>query len=434
MNGWQVYISEKLRNIAGNLINPATSDNQTNWDQKTLILNWTWNTISSNNPLETKDVDSSHRVSLNSIFWDKIIWSRTPSLWVQFQYPLESTKSTTTLTGSATVLQENSLLKLRTWAAINSKAVIQWVNYVRYIPGHEWYVMFTTVFSTWVAGSRQIAWLYDWVDWFAIWYEWTWFKLLRYRAWVIYSQDITWIPFEWYNPTKWNVYKISFWYLGFATIHYEVMNPLWEWKVLWEINYPNTETVTHILQTFLPLRTEIENTTNNTNLELRLGSATAWVVDWNIEVGGINDPLARIFAIQWPTKTAAAGTIIGFRNMVNFGWRANRIPSIFKFLSASTDGTKNVKVKVLINPSILSATWSNFHSDSIMEVSTNVILNTGAENWQCLLAWEMWKNDKIFEDITNQIIKLRPNEVAVFYFSSTASTDISASVRWVELF
>lgn len=393
-----------------------------------------WKKVSVENPFPTMDVDSSHRISQNSIFWEKLVWSRIPSLWLSFQYPLNTETSKAWITWAASVIAEDSMLKLRSWADINSSVFIEGTNALRYIPWHEWYSMFTAVFWDPAVWNNQILWLYDGEDWFAIWYIWTELKLIRYREWARTEIDSLMTPFEGYDPKLWNVYKISYWYLWFAAIHFEIMNPLGSWVTLWEINYPNSSTETHIKQTFLPLRAEVENTTNNTNIELRIWSATAWNVDWNIIPWGINDPAARLFSKSAPTKSAVSWVSIAFRSKDTFWTRVNKVPALLKLISASSDGNKPVKMKLLKSPPILSATWADVNVNSVLEYSTDMILQPLAQNWDTFIEVNLSRTDNLFESVSEEWMLLRSWQWAVFYFESQTSTDFDLSIRWAELF
>jgi hypothetical protein len=236
-----------------------------------------------------------------------------------------------------------------------------------------------------------------------------------------------------FDPTKGNVYKISYGYLGFATIHFELLLPHGGFVELASIDYPNSSTETHIANTNIPLRAEMTNTGNTTDLEMKIGSVSAGIVD-----GGGADPIARIFTFALPTITLGVGTttqLITFRNKTEFFGITNKITTQLKLISAATDGNKPVKWGIRKNPDEVTpdaATWADVGVDSVMEYSTDFIadLNTGKDS----LLWNMARADSFFQDVEDYLVKLRPNEWAVIYAASQTASDIDLSIRWKELF
>lgn len=396
-----------------------------------------WQEFDHENNLKVTNIDWAERQALHTVFWDAIVANRKPILGIQFQYWLSSEESEFGVTWTWAIMLEDSMLKLSTWASASSSAYIQSTEYLKYIPWHEGYAMFTAVFDTPAIGSTQRAWLYDSENWFAVWYNDTDFQftILRDSVETNIDIDVTNIFEDWvFDPTKWNIYRITFAYLGFWTIHLEVATPTGGWTQMASVEYPNTTDVTHIKQTFLPLRWEVINDTNATNLEVKSWSLTAWVVDWWIEAWWKDDPSARNFTKDW-NASASNWVVFSFRNKDTYNGIDNRVSALLKLISCATDWTKNVKWKLLKNPATTWAeTWSDVSTDSVLEISTDLILDTWAENWEAFLIWEMAKIDTFFENVIDQDLLLPPWGVASFYFESAGSTDVEISIRWAELF
>lgn len=404
------------------------------WSLKTQIIDENGSSINQSNPLFVTDVDVSDRISLNTVFWEKISGTRIPSLWVQFQYWIETWTYTDSSANWWSIATSNSLLTVATWTNNNWLWLYQTNDYLRYIPWHEGYCLFTAVFTTAVANSYQRVWLYDDSNWFFLGYEWTTFKVTRRRAWSDDTKTITLNNvFTWYDPTKWNVYRITFGYLWFAAIHFEVMRPNWSWARIEEFQYPNTATVTHIAQTNLPFRMAVANTWNTTNITLSDWSYSIWIVDWG---WSWIDTAARKFAFWSWAKAITAWTthIVTFRNKATFNSIANRIPWQLLLLNATTDLNKIASFRLEKWVTITwTPTWTDVNtSDSVFEYSTNAVITAGT--WKILLAWWMWKTDTVFQNLTDQIIQLRPWEYASFYVITTGTWDISLALRWKELF
>ena len=322
----------------------------------------------------------------------------------------------------------------------NGHIGIQGTDYVTYVPGHEAYAFFTSVFAPAAANNIQRVGLFDFDsgngNGFFIGYEGTQFGVTRRRAGVdIFTPvDVASVFPEGsgvFDPTKGNVYKISYGYLGFATIHFEILLPHGGFIEMASINYPNTSTETHIANTNIPLRAEMTNTGNTTDLEMKIGSVTAGIVD-----GGGADPMARIFTFGIPTTTLVAGAqtqLIHFRNKPSYFGISNKISTQLLLISAATDGNKPVKWGIQKNPTITTpGDWNDVGADSVMEYSINAVtdLNTGI----IALPWNMAKVDSFFEDVEKFLVKLRPNEWATIYAECPTANDIDLSIRWKELF
>lgn len=396
--------------------------------------------ISSDNPLPITDIDGAHRGSVNSIFGDKIIGTRVPSIAAQFQYGLRFDDAVVDMVGSGTTVFSDAMLVLNTGVDADGHIGIQGADYLRYIPGHEAYTFFTCVFAPAVPDSIQRIGLFDFDggngNGFFIGYEDEQFGVTRRRAGVD-----TFVPVDVssvfpedsgvFDPTKGNTYKISYGYLGFATIHFEILLPRGGFVEIASIDYPNTSTETHIANTNIPLRAEMTNTGNTTDLEMRSGSVTAGIVD-----GGGADPIARIFTFAVPTVTLGVGAttqIVSFRNKDTFFGITNKITSQLILVSSATDGNKPVRWGVRKNSTITTpGTWNDADPDSIMEFSFDVVvdLSTGTD----ILLWNMARADTFFEDVERYLVKLRPNEWATFFAVSQTSSDIDLSIRWKDLF
>jgi hypothetical protein len=396
--------------------------------------------ISEDNPLPVQDIDGSHRNSANSIFGDKIIGTRIPTISAQFQYGLRSDDAVVDIVGSGTTSFFDAMLLLNTGTDADGHIGLQGADYVRYIPGHEAYAFFTSVFAPAVADSIQRIGLFDFDggngNGFFIGYEGTQFGVTRRRAGVdtfqpVVIDDVFPEEFATFDPTKGNVYKISYGYLGFATIHFEILQPHGGFVELAAIEYPNTSNETHIANTNIPLRAEMTNTGNTTDLEMRVGSVTAGIVD-----GGGADPIARIFTFAIPSVSLGVGAttqLVHFRNKDTFFGITNKITTQLILMSAATDGNKPVNWGIKKNSDITTpGTWNDVDPDSVMEYSGDTIvdLNTGTD----LILWNMARADSFFEDIEKFLVKLRPNEWATIFAVSQTSSDIELSIRWKELF
>lgn len=391
--------------------------------------------IEIDNPFPTQDVDDANRNSQNTVFGEKIIGIKKPSITAQFQYGIKSDRAVITNANGGEAVIEDSMLKIRTGTNVAGSSIIQTTRYLRYVPGQEAYMFFTAVYTQGVADSYQRAGLYDSENGFFIGYEGTDFKITRRRDGVDTSTtvDIDEVfEKDTFDPTKGNVYKVSFGYLGFATITFEIQSKKGTWKELGKFEYPNSATETHILQTNLPARAEVANTGNNTNLEMRSGSFSAGIVD-----GGGTDPAARIFSKSIEEIAIAAGDfeVITFRNKSTYNSIENRITAQLLLLSVATDVNKINSWNIYVNSDFTNTpTWADVSVDSVLEFSTDATVDTATGESQ--LSWSMGKLDTLFEEVENLLVSLQPNQHATFVITTAlgASGTTNLAVRWKELF
>ena len=143
-----------------------------------------------------------------------------------------------------------------------------------------------------------------------------------------------------FKPTLGNIYKISYGYLGFAPISLEIMKPNGDWCLLHKIEYPNSYTVTHTTQTFLPVRGEVANTGNNSNLEARAGSIAAGMVDGG---GGNISDREFTWANDETFIVSDSATLVVFRNTETFNGVSNRVAARLLLVSGANSSNKNLK-------------------------------------------------------------------------------------------
>lgn len=393
--------------------------------------------ISQDNPLPIYDIDTSGRTSLNSVFGDKITGTRIPTIAAQFQYGLRSDDATIDIVTTGTVAIEDAMLKLRTGTGSDGHIGIQGRDFLRYIPGHEAYAFFTCVFATPTVDSIQRIGLFDYDsgngNGFYIGFEGLIFGITRRRAGVdffspvdianVFPKDIAL-----FDPTKGNVFRISYGYLGFAPITFAIMSPDNHIIDFARIEYPNTSNETHIANANIPLRAEMTNTGNTTNLEMRIGSVSAGIVD-----GGGSDPIARNFSFKSGIQTILLTQLFAFRNKSTYFGLTNKISTQLSLLSASTEGNKPVSFAIYKNATTTTpGTWTDISADSVMEYSVDQIDTIGTG--ELMISWNMAKSASFFEKVEDQILKLRPNEYASIYAISASTNDVELSMRWKELF
>lgn len=382
--------------------------------------------------------DIANRIAMNSVFGEAIIGQRVPSISAQFMYGVDTRSANDLSANGGSITYSDSLLKVNSGTNNNGDGLIESKSALRYIPGHEAYCFFTTLFTTPKANSRQEAGLYEANNGFWIGYDGKEFGLMRLRAgvehWTPYTDfDVDIFSgnnehnFE-IDTTKGNIWKISYGYLGFAVITLEVLCTCGEWMKVHTIKYPNTSTETHIANTYLPLRARAINEGNTTNMVVSVGSVSAGIVD-----GGGATLSGRRFSSSLPSTATGTDTMVAlFRNKGTFNSIDNHIEGQLKRISISTDGAQPVTLQILKGATITnSPTWTDIDANnSTHEYSTDATVTTGSA-YQ-MVAFELGKSENYVENVSDLDIILYPNETALFLANGT--NNVKISVNWVEKF
>lgn len=429
------YSGGKKISLLNNVITITEQENEPIQSSDIILIKFK-RILNDENPIPIKDIDQGNRVSLNTVFGEKIVTIRKADIAAQFQYGFPSSSAVPEIENGGTITIVESMLTLNTGTNIAGLAAISNKKALRYIPGHEAFIYFTAIFTQGVADNHQRAGLFDSENGFFVGYEGANFCVTRRRGGADTNHiiDITTIYKDGsFDPTKGNVYRISFGYLGFATIHFEVMLPNGGWTKLYEIEYPNTSTETHILNTNLQPRVEVANTGNNTDLQFQTGSFEAGVSN-----GGGEDPAARRFAVGLTLTTIIPliQMVITFRSKTTFSGLTNYIQSIFTLLSIATDTSKITIWELRKNMTITnSPIWTDINTlDSTIEYSVDAVVTAGTGSLE--LPFTMTKVDRILEKIESEEIELFPQETVTLIVASALGTtgDFNLGIRWKELF
>lgn len=393
----------------------------------------------SNGGLPVSDIDHADRTALNTVFGEKITAIRRSDIAAQFQYGFPASSAAPEIANGGTITIVESMLTVATGTNVAGSAAISNRRAIRYLPGQEAFSNFTAIYTSPKADSFQRAGLFDSENGFFIGYEGLVFNVTRRRDGIDENHEIDLESvFDEidgvYDPTKGNVYRVSFGYLGFAVINFEVMTPRGSWRTLHKIEYPNLTTETHILNTNLQPRIEVENSGNDTSIVVQTGSFSAGVID-----GGGGDPASRLFTFAQTEQAITAGTlmVVTFRSKSTFAGLTNYIQSIFTLLSFNTDLSKSSLWELERNATITNApTWTDINTlDSTIEFSTDAVVThgTGILDFSIPLG----KIDReLITDLETQKIELLPEDWITLFITTGLGTNgtYDLSFRLRELF
>ena len=400
--------------------------------------------VSKSNPFHSQPTDHSGRVGLMSVFGEQIVGTRIAQVSGQFKYGLPSTGVKSNIVGSGTITVIDALLNIDTGTDSDGAASIANRRPIRYIPGYDTFCNWTAVFTgthnsetgvtLGVADSYQRTGLFDDNDGFFIGFENEVFGFTRRRLGTDYFTPINLKLFkrnEGYalDLTKGNIFRLNYGYLGFATVIVDVLEPDGNWANLFKLKWPNSSTVTHITQTFLEPRMDVANEGNLTNINIKVGSFNAGIID-----GGGQTPSTRTFANSGTFTGTGNQDLIAYRNKSQFNGFENKVPALATWLSLAVEGNKPFIAELIINPTVDTAgTWVDINTnDSIMEYSINTVWNPdGALRVPFSLA-KIGELDKIIKDLN---VEWLPEDILVIRLI-TAATGYDATVgfEWDEQF
>ncbi len=201
------------------------------------------------------------------------------------------------------------------------------------------------------------------------------------------------------------------------------------------IEYPNSNVVTHTTQTFLPIRAEVANVGNTSDVVIKSGSIAAGVTD-----GGSSDVAARQFtwANDQTFTFSDSVTLVTIRNKSTFQGIENRVPARLLLINGANESNKNLKWRLIKNPTLEvspSPVWISIDSNnSTLEYSLNAVVNYNLSD-DYFLAWNTGKLGDFWADVEQYSLDLPPGSMTSFViYSGATGAEVDIAIRWNELF
>lgn len=232
------------------------------------------------------------------------------------------------------------------------------------------------------------------------------------------------------DPTKLNVYKIQFQYLGAGSIQFAIENSeTGMFSPVHQIKYTNTNTTPSLVNPTLPLHMMSKNTSNTTNLTMKSGSMAGLIEGQESDAGLIKG------ADNVKTGVGTSQTsILAIKNNVVYQSKLNRVKVRIDGINVSSEGTKLVTMRLTKNP-ILDGTPAFADLNSNTSVIATDVAGTTFTGGIEILALELGKTDSKEIPLKQFKLDLLPGEMVVISGAASSSTsDIGASIHWRELF
>jgi hypothetical protein len=363
----------------------------------------------------------------------------SPRIQLQFPYTINTDQITTAVTGSGTATHSSPFAVCSTTAAINSSARIQSRDNLHYRTGEGGLCLFTAIFTTGAANSIQEVGLGDAVNGFFLGYNGASLGINRrsnsgdnyipQTDWNKDKMNGTGLSGCLLDPTKGNVYKIQYQWLGFGAINFYIESQFTgKFVFVHQIQYTNQNTTTSVLNPSLPLSLSASNTTNNTNIVVKVPSIAAFVEGAIDETGLINSINNQKSGVTTRTN------ILTIRNNATFGGISNKKFVELELLSIANTSSADALFQLVINTALGGSPSYNDISTNTSVVSFDVA-GTTVTGGRVVASFYLNGNTNIQVILDNLGIVL--NNLDTLTISATslgAAIVASAGITWSEQF
>lgn len=363
--------------------------------------------------------------------------SLLPRIQLQFPYNINTDEVSTTVTGSGTVTHSAPFAVLSTTAAINSSASFSSKNNLHYKTGEGGLCLFTAVFTTGVSNNIQEVGLGDSVNALLFGYNGTTFSINRrsdsvdnyipQSSWNKDKMDGTGSSGVTLDPTKGNVYRIQYQWLGFGALNFYIESSVTgKFVLVHSIQYANQNTVTSVLNPSMPLYAKVANTSNSSNIVVKIPSMAAFVEGALIDLGLINS-----------ISNAKSGVttelnILTIKNNATFGGISNKKSVTLLFFSSTNTGTADCTYRLKLNATLGGApSYTNISTNtSVVSYDTAGTTVTGGRQ---IATFFSQGNTNAQIDLKNiPIILNNSDTLTISATSSGAAIAPSVALTWTE--
>lgn len=388
-------------------------------------------------------------------FGEVLIAEPTGEIQLEFPVNLSPELVNVTVASSGTVLSSPPFAVLSTGTSATGSAAFLSQDRLHYRNGEGSVVLFTSVFNTGVAGSQQYLGFGDAFNGFFFGWNGSTFGIL-YRS-SVYGASVssittvdTWIyqtswngdPFNGngssgvtLDPTKGNVYKIQIQWLGFGALNFFIENPnTGAFLQAHQIKYPNTFTNTSLLNPNLPIGATIRNTTNTTNLTMKVSCMAAFTE------GLVYANNIRYSAAGTNNGFVSDNLVLSIQNLFTFNGVANQKAVLPDFVSLWSNNNINpVVYRFSLNPVLSTSAYLSVSTGtSVVQYyspgATNVTLSRQS-NTRSIVFMTQGIVGQVNLSLKPFEIILNPGDVlAISVTSITAVTSVFSSLSWTEEF
>lgn len=230
-----------------------------------------------------------------------------------------------------------------------------------------------------------------------------------------------------FDPTKGNVYRISYQYLGYGVINFLVEDPKkGEFVLAHRVEYPNTETTPHVSNPTFRAGWSSQNNADASDVIVK-GASVAMFNQGNRI---LTEP-ARIARNDVNTSTTEI-PVFSIRNREVFGEKVNLSPIVPELLYGFTEGTRGADIRVYRNATLTGALFEYVDKDeSIALIDKDATAFSGGDEEGSLLVSNIAGAPL---DLSRFNLEILPGETLTVTIQQLrgANADCSASLSYQE--
>ena len=233
------------------------------------------------------------------------------------------------------------------------------------------------------------------------------------------------------DPTKGNVYQIQYQWLGFGSIEYFVENPSTGKLILvHRIEYANANTVPSVDNPTLPLSASVKNTSNTSDMILKIGSMGGFVEGRDTLPG-----LPHALSVESTSIGVTEVPIMTLHSHDIYQSTINRVKIKMTSGRVSADGTKNSIIRVRKN-AVLTGPVSFSALDSNISTIHRDTSATGVSGGVVVFEEAIEKVGSVLIDLEKiGVTMVAPDFLTLTIQATGASTvDVIGTLNWQELF
>lgn len=376
-----------------------------------------------------------------------------PQLQQSFEYTVNNTDLTiNSIANGGTVTQSSGMCVLTSSTTTASSAKLISKQHAKYRSGLGGLTRFTALFTTGVADTEQYIGIMDeegssaaFKNGYAIGFNGGDFSILRFQNDVLF--DV--VQSDWddpldgtgeseiiFDPTKLNVFQISYQYLGAGAINFFIEDPKTGiFKLFHTIKYSNNNILPSTFNPNYHFTLWVNNKATTDNLIMK-SSSYAYFMEGSTSFIELHQP-QNSTGIKSKASITTEVAIFTIRNKTSFVSKTNFIDIFLENVTSSIEANSanNLGSVRLVKNATLGGTlvWNDINTtNSVVEIDVaGTTVTNGTPIFPAPLAG---KNDKILENLTSYKIILNPGETMTLAGLSANEATMQGSLLWKELF
>lgn len=344
----------------------------------------------------------------------------------EFPFAINPTQVTTETANGGSVSLDGSAAFLQTGINTAGKASIQTVRHVAHIPGVSVIARYSCVFGQPADNSTQICGIGNSFEGFFIGYNGLEFGVMVRKGGVdTWTPKAAWTGYDdaEFDPLKINTYEIAYILQGGSVVSFSFLNMSGGMMRMHKAVDTNQSTEPTLNNGSLPLRAEVENGGNASNIQLRTTSASA-----GIHGQPFPEPFTILTAFSM-TKvfpaTAGGQYAFSLQNPLLFNGRPNTAGVAPVLMTVSYTSNKEGSLNIYAGVGLTNPVWVDV-TPGLSPLQYD-LLATAYEPFSLLYSTGAGISGTIAVDLSVLSVRIQPGQLIIFEIT-TNPTGSSASV------